>query len=578
MTSTGRDKISLEKALRVLRDLPLLKGLTDEEFRQVVKTVRSESLIRGKPLISPGEANTNLYVVRRGRMGYRRVVGLRSESSLDELLPGAYVNLTAFLTGARNDFSLEAEDDSELIYLERGPFQELLRTRPEIGAKIRLPEDVRVALQDRKTNEWMVDGEKIEVMTTRHWWSFASKLIPLVLPLIGMIVAYRTWSNLSPLFALAVVALGLLWTGWHLLDWRNDFYAVTNYRVIHRERTILIRDDQEEARLDKVQNTSVNQNSLLAQLLDYGDVGIETAGVGAAVTFSMIHEPRQVAEMIITLRDQSKAMVWATDHQLLRGDIRREIGAAPKPPDKLKQAVIYKSPIRLRWEGVAKSIRNARNSLLPRVRLQEGEKVTFRKHWLRLIETAGAQLALLLFLFPGVLALFIANTDLRPTTGLGVGIYAGSLLLALGWFLWRYEDWRNDIYVLDKDRVIDIDRSPFGIFGTKRREARYDSIQNVSASTRGPIDLIFNVGDVTVKTGGADNALVFERVFDPLAVQRELQGKVDTYKAGQKERERAQQRIDLSEAIGIYHGLRMMPEKMTSLERGITDDSQDMVR
>jgi membrane protein YdbS with pleckstrin-like domain len=578
MTSTGRDKISLEKALRVLRDLPLLKGLTDAEFRQVVQTVRSETLIRGKPLISPGEANTNLYVVRRGRMGYRKVVGLRSESSLDELLPGAYVNLTAFLTGARNDFSLEAEDDSELIYLERGPFQELMRARPEIAARLRLPDDVRVALEDRKTNEWMVDGEKIEVMTTRHWWSFASKLIPLVLPLIGMIVAYRMWPDLSPLFGVAVAALGLLWTGWHFIDWRNDFYAVTNYRVIHRERTILIRDDQEEARLDKVQNTSVNQNSLLAQLLDYGDVGIETAGVGAAVTFEMIHEPRQVAEMIITLRDQSKAMVWATDHQLLRGDIRREIGAAPKPPDTLRKAVVYKSPIRLRWEGVAKSIRNARNSLLPRVRLQEGDKVTFRKHWLRLIETAGAQLGLLFFIFPVLFVLFLTTESLRPGPGIGVWLYAGALLFSLGWFLWRYEDWRNDIYVLDKDRVIDIDRSPFGILGTKRREARYDSIQNVSASTRGPIDLIFNVGDVTVKTGGADNALVFERVFDPLSVQRELQGKVDTYKAGQKERERAQQRIDLSEAIGIYHGLRMTPEKLTSLERGIADDQQDMVR
>ena len=63
----------------------------------------------------------------------------------------------------------------------------------------------------------------------------------------------------------------------------------------------------------------------------------------------------------------------------------------PKLPDTLKKPMVYKSPIRLRWEGIAKSFRNARNSLLPRVRLQEGDKVTFRKHWLRLIETAGPQ-------------------------------------------------------------------------------------------------------------------------------------------------------------------------------------------
>ena len=28
--------------------------------------------------------------------------------------------------------------------------------------------------------------------------------------------------------------------------------------------------------------------------------------------------------------------------------------------------------------------------------------------------------------------------------------------------MWRYEDWRNDIYVLDKDRVIDIDLLLYG--------------------------------------------------------------------------------------------------------------------
>lgn len=578
MTSTGRDKISLEKALRVLRDLPLLEGLTDEEFRQVVRTVRSESLIRGKPLISAGEQNTNLYVVRRGRMGSRKVVGLRTEAPLEQVNPGEVVNLTSFLTGGRNDFNLEAEDDSELVYLERAPFQELMRARPDIAAKLQLPQDAQVALRAGKDNPWLVDGEKIELMTSRHWWWFASRLLPIGLPLIGLAVA--RWQALAQWehFALPVAVLGLLWAIWHYVDWRNDFYAITNYRVIHRERTILVQDAQDEARLDKVQNTSVQQNSLLAQLLDYGDVGIETAGVGAAVSFRMIAQPRQVADMIITLRDQSKAMVWATDHQLLRRDIRREIGIAPKPPDRLVTPTIAKSQMRQRLEWIAKSLRSARNTLLPRVRLQEGDKVTYRKHWLRLAETAGLQFGLFLIFFPGLFALFVIDAKTRPATGVSIGIYAAFLLFSLGWLLWRYEDWRNDIYVLDRDRVIDIDRSPFGIFGTKRREARYDSIQNVSSSTRGVIDLIFKVGDVTVKTGGADNALVFERVFDPLAIQHELQQKVDAYKEAQNDRQRAKQRVEISEAIGIYHRDKDQTDSLQGPPDGMRGNPQDMVR
>jgi hypothetical protein len=78
----------------------------------------------------------------------------------------------------------------------------------------------------------------------------------------------------------------------------------------------------------------------------------------------------------------------------------------------------------------------------------------------------------------------------------------------------------------------------------------------VSAKTKGLIDMAFNVGDVTVKTGGADNALVFERVYDPQGVQRELQRKIDAFMTGKKQQEADQRRHELAETIGIYDELR----------------------
>jgi len=576
MTSTGRDKISLERALRVLRDLPLLRGLTDEEFRLAIQNLRPESLIRGKVLISPGEANTNLYVIRRGKLGFRRIAGSRRETEATMIGSGQVVNLHAFLTGARNDFTIEAEEDTELIYIERAGFQVLLRSRPEISDKLQMPQDVQSALKERKDNAWMIDGEKIDTFERRHWWSFASKLIPLVLLFIALAVAYWQIPGFPPGLAGVALLIAALWAGWHLVDWRNDFYAVTNYRVIHRERVLLFRDDQEDAPLDKVQNTSVNQGTLLAQLLDYGDVSVETAGTGAAVTFGMIGNPRQVMERIITLRDQTKSLVWATERQRIRSDLRVEINLAPKPPEVAKPPSAFKAPIKLRWEAFVKSLGNARNTLLPRVRLQEGEKITYRKHWLRLLETAGLQMGLVLVLFPVVFGLVLFTQSFQPVQGLGIAVYAASLLGAVGWFVWQYEDWRNDIYVLDKDRVIDIDRSPFGLRGTQRKEARYDSIQNVSAKTKGLIDMAFNVGDVTVKTGGADNALVFERVYDPQGVQRELQRKIDAFMTGKKQQEADQRRHELAETIGIYDELRGLHGP-----RAINRDgagSEDMVR
>ena len=48
----------------------------------------------------------------------------------------------------------------------------------------------------------------------------------------------------------------------------------------------------------------------------------------------------------------------------------------------------------------------------------------------------------------------------------------------------------------------------------------YSVVQNVDASTSGFIDSLFNIGKVTVRTAGADNELVFDRVWDPRRVGR----------------------------------------------------------
>jgi hypothetical protein len=91
---------------------------------------------------------------------------------------GQVVNLHAFLTGARNDFTIEAEEDTELIYIERAEFQVLLRSRPEISDKLQMPQDVQSALKERKGQCVMIDGEKIDTFERRHWWSFCVQTHP----------------------------------------------------------------------------------------------------------------------------------------------------------------------------------------------------------------------------------------------------------------------------------------------------------------------------------------------------------------------------------------------------------------
>ncbi|MBX7213193.1 MAG: PH domain-containing protein [Thermoflexales bacterium] len=564
MTASSKDRLSLERTLRALRDAPALKGLADPEFQRITAAIRAESLTKGRTLITPGENNTNLYIVRRGQMGLRRLEdeGVRSVNEAQIIPQGGIVNAHSFLTGARNNFSAEAETDLDLAVIPRADFKALLDKDPGLPKRMEVAAETRAALDLRRQYPWIVDGESISIFERRHiWWFFSRAMLPL-LALVGTLIVALSLPFLLWVCALIAVFL-VLWAAWYYVDWSNDYYALTNYRVLHRERVLFMRDDQEEAPLDKVQNTSVTQTSVWAQLLDYGDVHIETAGTGAAVTFEMVRHPRKVSEQIVSLRDRAKTLVWATEHQKLRTDMRVAIKLAPKPEIKAQEAKPYRTPMQTRWDNFVKAVRNARNTLLPRTRIVEGDKVTFRKHWLRLVETAGPQFLIFFMFFPVLFALFLFDSWFRRVIGEGFLVYAFFTLLTLGWFIWRYEDWRNDIYVLDKDRLIDIDRSPFGLLGAKRKEARYDSIQNVSATTRGPVDLLLNVGDVVVKTGGADNALTFERVYNPVGVQQELQRKIEVFKAGQQQKDIDQRRRDLVEAIGIYDELRSMHGQRT---------------
>lgn len=555
MSVTGSKKLSLEKTLCALRELKLFQALSDDEFRLVVAGLRSETIPHGRPLVIAGEANTNLYIVRSGALAYRRLTGIRTEGAPTFLRQGAVVNLKSYLTGGRNEFSLEAESDAEVAVLQRASFVDALRRQPEIERKLDLPDEVKAAFRERRQHHWLVDGEKVEILRTRHWWWLAERLIALPLPFVALAALNTALPGLPALLWLLAFVVAAAWAIWQFVDWRNDFYCVTSYRVVHRERVLMLYDEQQEAALDKVQNTSVRQNSLWALLFDYGDVTIETAGVGAAVTFRMIHQPRQVSDKIITLREQTKSLVWATERQRIRSDVRVELRLAPRPPEPVREPTQFKPPLEARIEAFRKALRNARHTVLPRARVQEGDRVTYRKHWLRLVETAGPQFVLFLLCFPILFLCYVFNEDFRRLLGGVFWGYSALTLAALGWLVWKYEDWRNDIYVLDKDRVIDIDRSPFGLLGTQQKEARYDSIQNVLATTRGALDILLKVGDVAVKTGGADNALVFERVYDPFAVQRELQGKIDAFKSGQQQREREQRRREIAEVLGVYDEL-----------------------
>ena len=94
-------------------------------------------------------------------------------------------------------------------------------------------------------------------------------------------------------------------------------------------------------------------------------------------------------------------------------------------------------------------------------RWEENGIITYRKHWLILVEHTWMPSLLLLGLF----ALFVMRI-----AGVYTFISFDAMLLLLFmlglvifvWWLYQYVDWKNDVYIVTGDQIIDVYKKPLG--------------------------------------------------------------------------------------------------------------------
>jgi hypothetical protein len=555
-----------------LRELPLFAQLSDDEFKLVAGLLRTEEVRLGALLIEQGGANTNLYILRHGRAAMR-LVDLQDVERLSGFLDvGRIFNEASFLTGARNLFTVEALRDLTLWYIARDEFSELLEANADMESRLVYPDlpDMPAPSLSRSALpfSWQRSNEILVLYRKKHPWVFVRMLWPLLpvllflatllIPVINALV-----STLIPYILLGVGVFTVPYVILRWIDWQNDYYTITDQRVIHRERVLLIRDEQEELPISKIQDVRVSRPSFFSQIFDFGDVTIEAMGARAKVRFMEVGRPDEVSAAIFDQRRRSSVESHASQRAKIRADLRRELGLGSGPAAPPGPAAPAPKPRRRRVFRTGQALGALRNTLLPRVRLVQGDTVIYRKHWLLLLQTialpllvallvalafvliilTGTSLAQLLFSFPFVLAPLVIGITL------------------LFWLIYRYEDWRNDIYMVTSDRIVDIDRSPFGLQGSSRREAKLSAIQNVNSKTRGFIDVAFNMGDVIIQTAGGEGELTFERVYDPRTVQRDIADRIDASEASAREKAAAQRRQEMTEWLGIYDELTRLHER-----------------
>jgi uncharacterized membrane protein YdbT with pleckstrin-like domain len=558
-----------------LRAMPLFAQLPDHEFKAVTRLLRGERVLRGALLLEQGGHNTNLYILRRGRAAVRMVDLEDVEHLAGFLSVGTIFNETAFLTSERNRQTVEALEDLSLWYIPRDAFRQLLADNPDIEAHLTYPEipdaPAPALVHTMRRLNWQRDGETVVLFRKKHIWVFLRKLWPVLLCVLIVLLLRLPLISVTADALMTFVLAGMAaFLGPYVLlqfiDWQNDYFAITDQRILHRERVLLIRDEQDELPLNKVQDVKVDRPSFFSLLFDLGNVIIEASGTHSRVRFIDIAHPDDVADVIFQQLARTRVETHASQRAKIRAELRRELGlSASVTAAEAARAKRKPTPpaLRAQMQQYGASLRALRNTILPRMRVVQGDAVIYRRHWLQLLETIGAQLALVLIYSALLVLIRLASPELAAVlleTPLVLGVVGVGLFL-LGWLVYRYEDWRNDIYMVTSDRVVDIDRTPFGLLGTSRKEAKLAAVQNVTSNTRGFLDVAFNMGDVIIQTAGGEGQLTFERVHDPRRVQRDITDRIDAFDTATREKQAAQRRREMTEWLGIYDELTQLHDR-----------------
>ena len=135
-----------------------------------------------------------------------------------------------------------------------------------------------------------------------------------------------------------MVIVGGVWNLWHVIDWQNDLYILTDDRIIDIEKVPLISEDRREARLHQIQDVHYVMPGFINRFLDFGNVEVETAGRGGGFTFVSVPHPREVQAEIFARVDRARKAAAATDSQRQEDDALsllyrfHKAGQTPTPP------------------------------------------------------------------------------------------------------------------------------------------------------------------------------------------------------------------------------------------------------
>ena len=549
-----------------LKTIVLFASLKEAELDYINNIVEPVKYSAGSVIFHEGDESTHFYLVETGqvRVLRRDVAGVEVVVRL--LGPGQYFGEAGLVRNEPRNATVETTRDSTFFSIEQADFQAMVNRLPQVQKHLQAATKRRASALARVG--WELNDEAVVVVAHRNvaalvFESFGSIILWVGIPLAVLILSLLPWPR--PLWALlpttvlwmlrggalltAGVALAL-----HVIDWTNDYLAVTNQRVVRVEHIGLLAEKRDEIPVDHIQNVLLTRHGLLPALFQLHTITVST--VTDKLVFTHTADAEHIQARILDQRSLAQQAAKRGEDETIRQELAQALNLSVPIPIESKPTLSSAQPAAILSQPEKAtpqpSLLDRLLALRPKlqVRQEQSGQIIWHKHPILLIWRLVAPT---LVCMVGIGVSF-ALGQLLPGFGPTMlpGVLIGVISAIMAW--WQYVIWDQDLYILTSKTIVDIERLPLGLKAS-RRESNLERIQDIDVDIPNIFGKILDMGNVHIKTGAAGSDLSFRSVPHPYEIQHDIFHRLAEVRRKEQEEERRQRFAEMTKWLSMYHDL-----------------------
>ena len=123
--------------MSIVEGINLFRNIEEGGETLISKLLNVRDFKPGEMIYKEGESgNNNLNIIEKGKVRVERMTAEGDQFPVATLKKGQGFGIMSFLDGRKHDATTVAEEDTQLLVLERSEFDRLVQTHPAIALKI----------------------------------------------------------------------------------------------------------------------------------------------------------------------------------------------------------------------------------------------------------------------------------------------------------------------------------------------------------------------------------------------------------------------------------------------------------